>query len=132
MRLGSLAARVSLKQKGDEPVYQLTCRDRNRIAFQSDLLTAFCLGIDNVSEIKVPESRIDEIGSVDKEDRKIKPAVMLGRSASSQVWVWQVVGVASFLPTIIARQLDRRAFPLWFFPYDAGLQTRAANRKISG
>jgi 5,10-methylenetetrahydrofolate reductase len=48
MRLGSLAASVGLKQKGIEPVYQLTCRDRNRIALQSDLLTAYSLGIDNV------------------------------------------------------------------------------------
>lgn len=48
MRLGSLAASVGLKQKGVEPVYQLTCRDRNRIALQSDLLTAYSLGIDNV------------------------------------------------------------------------------------
>jgi len=48
MRLGSLAASVGLKERGIEPVYQLTCRDRNRIALQSDLLTAYSLGIDNV------------------------------------------------------------------------------------
>ncbi len=48
MRLGSLAASVRLKEKGIEPVYQLTCRDRNRIALQSDLLTAYSLGLDNV------------------------------------------------------------------------------------
>ncbi|WP_028325306.1 methylenetetrahydrofolate reductase [Desulfatirhabdium butyrativorans] len=48
MRLGSLAASVLLKDKGIESVYQLTCRDRNRIALQSDLLTAYSLGIDNV------------------------------------------------------------------------------------
>lgn len=48
MRLGSLAASVRLKEQGIEPVYQLTCRDRNRIALQSDLLTAYSLGIDNV------------------------------------------------------------------------------------
>jgi len=48
MRLGSLAASVRLKGKGMEPVYQLTCRDRNRLALQSDLLTAYSLGIDNV------------------------------------------------------------------------------------
>ncbi|MGD9010268.1 MAG: methylenetetrahydrofolate reductase [Desulfobacteraceae bacterium] len=48
MRLGSLAASVGLKSRGIEPVYQLTCRDRNRIALQSDLLTAYSLGIDNV------------------------------------------------------------------------------------
>jgi methylenetetrahydrofolate reductase (NADPH) len=48
MRLGSLAASVGLKARGIEPIYQLTCRDRNRIALQSDLLTAYPLGIDNV------------------------------------------------------------------------------------
>ncbi len=48
MRLGSLAASVILKQKGFEPIYQLTCRDRNRLALQSDLLSAAALGIQNV------------------------------------------------------------------------------------
>jgi len=48
MRLGSLAASVRLKESGIEPVYQLTCRDRNRLALQSDLLTAYSLGLDNV------------------------------------------------------------------------------------
>jgi 5,10-methylenetetrahydrofolate reductase len=48
MRLGSLAASVLLQQAGIEPIYQLTCRDRNRIALQSDLLSACTLGIDNV------------------------------------------------------------------------------------
>lgn len=48
MRLGSLAASVLLKQFGLEPIFQLTCRDRNRIALQSDLMSACTLGIDNV------------------------------------------------------------------------------------
>lgn len=48
MHLGSLAASVKLKQNGIEPIYQITCRDRNRIALQSELLTACSLGIDNV------------------------------------------------------------------------------------
>lgn len=48
MRLGSLAVCSLLKQKGFEPVYQLTCRDRNRLALQSDLLSAAALGIENV------------------------------------------------------------------------------------
>lgn len=48
MRLGSLAASVRLKERGVEPIYQLTCRDRNRIALQSELLNACSLGIDNV------------------------------------------------------------------------------------
>jgi len=48
MRLGSLAVSFLLKQKGFEPIYQLTCRDRNRLALQSDLLSAATLGIENV------------------------------------------------------------------------------------
>src|SRR6185295_16899625 len=38
--LGALAAAVILRQNGIEPVLQLTCRDRNRLALQSDLLGA--------------------------------------------------------------------------------------------
>jgi len=48
MRLGSLAVSSLLKQKGFEPIFQLTCRDRNRLALQSDLLSAAALGIENV------------------------------------------------------------------------------------
>jgi methylenetetrahydrofolate reductase (NADPH) len=48
MRLGSLAVSHLLKERGAEPIYQLTCRDRNRIAIQSDLLSAHVLGIENV------------------------------------------------------------------------------------
>jgi methylenetetrahydrofolate reductase (NADPH) len=48
MRLGSLATCALLVQKGLEPVFQMTCRDRNRIALQSDLLSAHVLGIRNV------------------------------------------------------------------------------------
>lgn len=48
MRLGSLVSSVLLKQRGVEPIYQVTCRDRNRIALQSDLLSAWAAGIENV------------------------------------------------------------------------------------
>lgn len=48
MRLGSLAVCRLLKERGIEPVFQLTCRDRNRLALQSDLLSAAALGIENV------------------------------------------------------------------------------------
>ncbi|MCM8798094.1 MAG: methylenetetrahydrofolate reductase, partial [Candidatus Omnitrophica bacterium] len=48
MRLGSLGVCIILKQKGFEPIFQLTCRDRNRLALQSDLLTASLFGIENV------------------------------------------------------------------------------------
>jgi methylenetetrahydrofolate reductase (NADPH) len=45
--LGAMAA-VILHQAGIEPVLQLTCRDRNRLALQSDLLGAAALGIRNL------------------------------------------------------------------------------------
>ena len=48
MRLGSLASCRLLKESGFEPVFQLTTRDRNRIALQSDLLSSYVLGIENV------------------------------------------------------------------------------------
>jgi methylenetetrahydrofolate reductase (NADPH) len=48
MRLGSMATSAILVQKGLEPIFQMTCRDRNRIALQSDLLSAWVLGIRNV------------------------------------------------------------------------------------
>ncbi len=48
MRMGSLPACVALKNAGLTPIYQTTCRDRNRIALQSDLLGAASLGIENI------------------------------------------------------------------------------------
>jgi len=48
MRLGSLAVCYLLKEEGLDPVLQMTCRDRNRIALQSDLLSAAALGIKNM------------------------------------------------------------------------------------
>ena len=48
MRLGSLAVCKLLLDRGIEPVFQLTCRDRNRISLQSALLSAWVLGIENV------------------------------------------------------------------------------------
>ena len=48
MRIGSLAGAHLVKQWGLEPVFQLTCRDRNRLALQSDLLNAYVMGIENV------------------------------------------------------------------------------------
>lgn len=51
MRLGSLAVSHILTEKGLEPIFQVTCRDRNRLALQSDLLSAWVMGIKNVLAI---------------------------------------------------------------------------------
>lgn len=48
LRMSSLASAVLLKQVGIEPICQMTCRDRNRIGLQADLMGAHALGIRNV------------------------------------------------------------------------------------
>jgi len=48
VRMSSMAAAVILMQQGLEPIMQMVCRDRNRIAIQSDILGASALGIRNI------------------------------------------------------------------------------------
>ena len=48
MRYPSLGTCVLIKEQGGEPIFQVTCRDRNRLAIQADLLFAYSRGIDNV------------------------------------------------------------------------------------
>ena len=48
VRMSSIAAGMLAAQEGLEPVIQITCRDRNRIAIQSDVLGAYALGLKNI------------------------------------------------------------------------------------
>lgn len=48
VRLSSIAAGVLMQNEGLEPVIQMTCRDRNRLAIQSDILGAAGLGLKNL------------------------------------------------------------------------------------
>lgn len=48
LHLSSLAASRAVLDAGSEPIFQQTCRDRNRLALQSDLLAAWTLGLENV------------------------------------------------------------------------------------
>jgi methylenetetrahydrofolate reductase (NADPH) len=48
VRMSSISGCILLKQLGVDPVMQVVCRDRNRIALQSDILGAIALGIGNV------------------------------------------------------------------------------------
>ncbi len=48
VRLSSLAGSLHVLAEGAEPIFQMTCRDRNRIAMQSDVLGAYSLGIRNI------------------------------------------------------------------------------------
>ena len=50
--LGAVTAAAMLIEQGIEPVLQLTCRDRNRIALQSDLLSAAASGVRNLLMIR--------------------------------------------------------------------------------
>jgi 5,10-methylenetetrahydrofolate reductase len=48
MRISSMAVCHVLVEKGMEPVFQMVCRDKNRLGLQADLLGAWALGIQNV------------------------------------------------------------------------------------
>jgi len=48
VRMSSWAASIILVQEGIEPNFQMVCRDRNRLAIQSDILGAYALGIRNM------------------------------------------------------------------------------------
>ena len=48
VRMSSIAAAVIAQSEGVETIMQMTCRDRNRIAIQSDILGAYALGLKNI------------------------------------------------------------------------------------
>ncbi|HSF79796.1 MAG TPA: methylenetetrahydrofolate reductase [Anaerolineales bacterium] len=48
VRMSSIGAGAIVLQEGLEPIIQMTCRDRNRLAIQADLLGAYALGIRNL------------------------------------------------------------------------------------
>jgi len=48
MRYPSLGACLLIKERGGEPVLQITCRDRNRLALQAEVLFAYSRGIQNI------------------------------------------------------------------------------------
>ncbi len=48
MRFPSFGGCLAIKEKGGEPILQVTCRDRNRLALQAELLLAYTRNIRNV------------------------------------------------------------------------------------
>jgi len=48
MRFPSIGGCLTIKEQGGEPILQMTCRDRNRLALQAELLLAYTRGIGNV------------------------------------------------------------------------------------
>ncbi len=61
VHMSGLAAAAILAADGIEPILQMTCRDRNRIALQSDLLGASALGIRNILIMRGDEPDSDEV-----------------------------------------------------------------------
>ena len=51
MRMSALGGAMILQGKGMETVMQLNCRDRNRIALQADLLSAYACGVTNIMAV---------------------------------------------------------------------------------
>lgn len=107
VRMSSWAASVLAIQEGLEPNYQMVCRDRNRIAIQSDILGAYALGIrnivclsgdhpsfgdhpktrkvfdiDSVQLIGVVKKMRDEGKFLSNEDIAVKPEMFIGAAAN--------------------------------------------------
>lgn len=57
LHMSSLAASKAILDRGVEPIFQQTCRDRNRLALQSDLLGAWSLGLQNVLVVSGDDPR---------------------------------------------------------------------------
>jgi methylenetetrahydrofolate reductase (NADPH) len=57
LHLSSLAASRIVLEMGVEPIFQQTCRDRNRLALQSDLLAAWTLGLTNLLAVTGDDPR---------------------------------------------------------------------------
>lgn len=57
LHLSSLAASRVVMDMGHEPIFQQTCRDRNRLALQSDLLAAWTLGLENLLAVTGDDPR---------------------------------------------------------------------------
>ncbi|MDA1323284.1 MAG: methylenetetrahydrofolate reductase [Proteobacteria bacterium] len=60
VHMSSLAAAAILSANGIEPILQMTCRDRNRIAMQADLLGASALGIHNILSLRGDDLPADQ------------------------------------------------------------------------
>jgi len=60
MRMSSLGGAVVLRDKGLNPVMQICCRDRNRIALQADLLAASACGINSIVAVTGDDPRFGD------------------------------------------------------------------------
>ena len=77
MRMSALGGSVLMQQQGLEAIMRICCRDRNRIALQGDLLSAYILGVQNIIVVKGEEMAFgDHINA--KEVYDLREAELLG------------------------------------------------------
>ena len=70
VRLSSVAASALLCQEGLEPVMQMTCRDRNRLAIQADVFGAVALGVRN---LLLPHGRSRSALATTRRPERVRP-----------------------------------------------------------
>jgi methylenetetrahydrofolate reductase (NADPH) len=98
--LGAVTAAAMLVQAGIEPVLQLTCRDRNRIALQSDLISAAACGVSNLLMLRGDDpsagDQPDAVSVFDLDPRELLETARLLRDRSELPSGRKVGGRADF------------------------------------
>jgi methylenetetrahydrofolate reductase (NADH) len=98
--LGAVTAAAMLVQAGIEPVLQLTCRDRNRIALQSDLISAAACGVRNLLMLRGDDpsagDQPDAMPVFDLDPRRLLETARLLRDEGELPSGRKVAGLASF------------------------------------
>jgi len=98
--LGAVAAAAMLVEAGIEPILQFTCRDRNRIALQSDLMSAAAFGVRNLLVLRGDDpsagDQPDAKGVFDLDARQLLETARLLRDKGELPTGRKVTGTAPF------------------------------------
>ncbi len=123
--LGAVTAAAMLVEAGIEPVLQLTCRDRNRIALQSDLISAAATGVKNLLMLRGDDpdagDQPDAAPVFDLDPRRLLETARRLRDAGELPSGRKVSGACDFFLGAADNPLDPR--PGW---EPKGLQTKIA------
>ena len=99
LHLSSLAASKAILDRGIEPIFQQTCRDRNRLALQSDLLAAWSFGLENVLVVTGDDPRAgdhpDAKGVFDMDSTQLTQ-VLVGMNAGRDMTGRELKGGTDF------------------------------------
>jgi len=121
--LGAVTAAAMLVEQGIEPILQLTCRDRNRIALQSDLLSAAASGVRNLLMLRGDDpsagDQPDAMPVFDLDPRSLLETARRLRDAGELPSGRKVTGSASFFLGAADNPIDPK--PGWL---PKGLQAK--------